>query len=276
MSGKKKRGGGGDHGGGGGHDGAGGLRWLLTYTDMMTLLLALFIIMWASADPNPQKMEEIQSAFSVAFGMGQPSIAASGGSVGSQPVVFADSQIQKDVVKEKLRKFLLEEKLDKAVNVHLNERGVLIRVYADKVKFESGSTQLSPLYRKILDKVARILETTGNAIEVNGYTDDSKGDNWTVSAMRAVNTVKYLQSKNIAPERMCAAGYSQYSPLMPNADPIRRSMNRRIDIQVLKGPLLRELVNHQKVRDEFDPVVPPAAEKDLSPAEGTNPKPLTF
>ena len=50
MSKKKK---GGDHGGGGGHDGAGGLRWLLTYTDMVTLLLALFIVMWASADPNP-------------------------------------------------------------------------------------------------------------------------------------------------------------------------------------------------------------------------------
>ncbi|HTB33534.1 MAG TPA: flagellar motor protein MotB, partial [bacterium] len=117
MAGKRRHGGGGDHGGGGGHDGAGGLRWLLTYTDMMTLLLALFIIMWASADPNPQKMEEIQSAFSVAFGMGQPSIAASGGSIGSQPIVFQDSQIQKDVVKEKLRKFLLEEKLDQAVNV---------------------------------------------------------------------------------------------------------------------------------------------------------------
>jgi chemotaxis protein MotB len=193
MASKRRHGGGGDHGGGGGHDGAGGLRWLLTYTDMMTLLLALFIILWASADPNPQKMEEIQSAFAVAFGMGQPAIAASGGSIGSRPIVFQDSQIQKDVIKNKLLKYLLEEKLDQAVNVHLNERGVLIRVYADKVKFEKGSTQLSPLYKKVLNKVAEILETTGNAIEVNGYTDDTRGDNWTVSAMRAVNTVKYLQ-----------------------------------------------------------------------------------
>jgi chemotaxis protein MotB len=273
---KKKNGG--DHGGGGGggHDGGGSLRWLLTYTDMVTLLLALFIVMWASADPNPQKMEQIQAAFSVAFGMGQPAILASGGSAGAKPMVFDNSGPQKDLIKEKLRKFLLEERLDQAVNVHLNERGVLIRVYGDKVKFEKGSAELPAPYRKVLDKVAKILETTGNPIEVNGYTDDQKGDNWGISAMRAVNTVKYLQAHNIAPERMSASGYGEYAPLVPNSDVVRRSMNRRIDIQVLKGPLLQELVDHEKVRNEFDPVVQPAEEKDLSPAQGVSPKPLTF
>ena len=94
--------------------------------------------------------------------------------------------------------------------------------------------------------------------------------------MRAVNTVKYLQQHNIAPERMSASGYGEYAPLVPNSDVIRRSMNRRIDIQVLKGPLLQELVDHEKVRNEFDPVVPPAEEKDLSPAQGVSPKPLPF
>ena len=273
----RKKHGGGDHGGGGGgHDGGGGLRWLLTYTDMVTLLLALFIVMWASADPNPIKMEAIQSAFAVAFGVGQPSMLASGGSTGAKPIVFERSEQQKDVLKEKLRKFLLEERLDQAVNVHLNERGVLIRVYADKVKFQKGSAAIPGPYKKILDKVAKVLETTSNAIQVNGYTDNLPGDNWTISSQRAVNTVKYLQGKNIAPERMSAVGYGEYAPLVPNSDPIRHAMNRRIDIQVLKGPLLRELVDHAKVREEFDPVVPPAEEKNLSPAEGVSPKPLTF
>jgi len=275
MAGKKRKGGGGEHGGGG-HDNAGGLRWLLTYTDMITLLLALFIVMWAQADPNPVKMEQIQSAFAVTFGYGQPALMASGASVGARPVVIEQSEIQKEMIKEKLRKYLLEERLDSAVNIHLNERGVLIRVYADKVKFEKGSAEIPPTYKRVLDKVAKVLETTGNAIEVNGYTDNSPGDNWTLSAQRAVNTVKYLQGKNIAPERMAAAGYGEYSPLVPNSDTIRRSMNRRIDIQVLKGPLLKELVDHDKVREEFDPVVSPAEEKTLSPVEGVSPKPLTF
>ena len=276
MAGKKRRIGGGDHSGGGGHDNAGGLRWLLTYTDMVTLLLALFIVMWAQSDPNPVKMEQIQSAFQVAFGYGQPALMASGASVGSRPIVLEHSDIQRDLLKEKLRKYLLEERLDAAVNVHLNERGVLIRVYADKVKFDRGSTEIPAPFKRVLDAVARVLGSTSNAIEVNGYTDNSRGDNWTISALRAVNTVKYLASKNIAPERMSASGYGEFSPLVPNSDAIRRSMNRRIDIQVLKGPLLKELVDHDKVREEFNPVVSPAEEKTLSPAEGISPKPLTF
>lgn len=273
---KKKRGGGDGHGGGGGHDGAGGLRWLLTYTDMVTLLLALFIVMWASSDPNQEKMEQIQSAFTVAFGYGQPSIMASGAGSGSKPIVFDASSPQKDVIRERLRKHLLEERLDQAVNVHLNERGVLIRIYADKVKFGRGETQLPPEYRRILDKVAQVLETTPNAIQVNGYTDNLPGDNWTISAMRAVNTVKYLEGKNIAPERMAAVGYGEFAPLVPNSDPVRRGMNRRIDIQVLKGPLLNELLDASRVREQFNPVVAPAAQPDLSPAEGVNPQPRTF
>jgi chemotaxis protein MotB len=272
---KKKRGGD-DHGGGGGHDGAGGLRWLLTYTDMVTLLLALFIVMWASAEPNPEKMEQIQAAFAVAFGYGQPAMLASGGGTGSKPIVFERSEVQKDILKEKLRKHLLEERLDEAVNVHLNERGVLIRIYADKVKFEDGSAELPAPYKKVLDKVAKVLETTPNAIQVGGYTDNKPGDNWGISSKRAVNTVKYLEKHNIAPERMSAVAYGEYSPLVPNSDPVRRGMNRRIDIQVLKGPLLNELVDQNKVREEFEPVVPPAQEKNLSPAEGVSPKPLTF
>jgi chemotaxis protein MotB len=274
MAGKKRKSGG-DHGGGG-HDAAGGLRWLLTYTDMVTLLLALFIVMWAQSNPDTVKMEQLQAAFAVAFGYGQPALLASGGSIGARPIVIEHSDIQRDLLKEKLRKYLLEERLDDAVNVHLNERGVLIRIYADKVKFDKGSASIPPLYKKVLDKVSAVLETTSNAIEVNGYTDNSPGDNWSVSSQRAVNTVKYLQTKNIAPERMAAVGYGEYSPLVPNSDPIRKSMNRRIDIQVLKGPLLHELVDHAKVREEYDPVVSPAEEKTLSPVEGVSPKPLTF
>jgi len=239
-------------------------------------LLALFIVLWAQSSPDSSKMAAVQEAFSLAFGYAQPALVASGAGSGAKPIVMPNSTVQKDLIKEKLRIFLLDQRLDAAVNVHLNERGVLIRIYADKVKFERGSAVIPPLYKKVLDKVAQILETTSNAIEVDGYTDDSGGDNWTLSALRAVNTVKYLRSKNIAPERMSATGYGEYAPLVPNSDLIRRSMNRRIDIQVLKGPLLRELVDHEQVRDEFDPVVLPAQEKPLSPVEGVSPKPLTF
>jgi chemotaxis protein MotB len=289
MSKKKK---GGDHGGGGGHDGAGGLRWLLTYTDMVTLLLALFIVMWAQNSQDQEKAEEIRAAFAVAFGQGQPSVLMSGAAEGAKPVYFENSTVRMQELKNKLKKYVLEQKLDAAINLHLNERGLLIRVYADKVRFAPGQASLSDPFKKILDKVAEILEVIPNAIEVNGYTDNhpvTKGgeaakDNWTLSALRAVNTVKYLQTKNIAPERMSATGFGPYAPLVPNSDEIRRSMNRRIDIQVLKAPLLKELNDSQRVREEFNPEVRPmqAGGPASSPDEGVQapdapaPKPLTF
>lgn len=276
---KKKRGG--DHGGGGGHDGAGGLRWLLTYTDMVTLLLALFIVMWAQNSQDQERAEEIRAAFAVAFGQGQPSVLVSGAAEGAKPVVFSESEVRMQELKNKLKKYILEQKLDEAVNIHRNERGLLIRVYADKVRFEAGSATLSPEYRKLLDKVSEMLEVIPNPVQVNGYTDDrpikkKDSDNWTLSAMRAVNTVKYLQKHNIAPERMSAAGYGPYSPLVPNSDEIRRSINRRIDIQVLKAPILKELQDSQKIREEFNPDVKPMQPGGMAPAEGVEPRPLTF
>lgn len=286
MSKKKK--GGGDHGGGG-HDNAGGLRWLLTYTDMVTLLLALFIVMWAQNSVDQERAEEIRAAFAVAFGMGQPSVLVSGAAEGAKPVYFEKSAVPMQELKNKLKKYLLEQKLDAAINIHMNERGLLIRVYADKVRFGVGSTNLSPEFKKILDKVAGMLEVIPNSVQVNGYTDDKAAasssqapDNWTLSALRAVNTVKYLQTKNIAPERMSATGYGPYSPLVPNSDDVRRSINRRIDIQVLKAPLLKELNDSQRVREEFNPEVKPmqpggmGSEESAGVPEAPRPKPLTF
>ncbi len=278
---KKSRRGGGDHGGGGGHDAAGGLRWLLTYTDMVTLLLALFIVMWASATVDQEKAEEIRAAFAVAFGQGQPSVLVSGAAEGAKPVYFENSNVRMQELKNKMKKYILEQKLDAAINVHMNERGLLIRVYADKVRFGSGKTELSPEFKRILNQVAGMLEVIPNSIQVNGYTDDRPGvggqDNWTISAMRAVNTVRYLQTKNIAPERMSATGYGPYSPLVPNSDDLRRAINRRIDIQVLKAPMLKELSNSDRVREEFNPEVGPAETRPDSQVEGQpESMPLTF
>jgi chemotaxis protein MotB len=272
--GKRKKSGGG--GGGGGHDGAGGLRWLLTYTDMVTLLLATFIIMWATAVQDTVKFEAVAAAFRTTFGVGQTSVLKTGANEGAKPIVFPQSQLQVSEIQNKLQPWILEQKMDPAINLHLNERGLLIRIYADKVKFAPGSTTLPRPYKKILDKVGRILATTPNAIHVNGYTDNRGNKNWELSALRAVNTVKYLSRKNIAPERMVASGYGEYAPLVPNSDNIRRSINRRIDIQILKAPILDELINHRDVDRVRNPSLAPVSPPRLSPVEGIRPKPLNF
>ena len=81
---------------------------------------------------------------------------------------------------------------------------------------------------------------------------------------------------------MSATGYGPYSPLVPNSDEIRRGINRRIDIQVLKAPLLKELNDSQRVREESNPVVSPmqpggmSSDESAGAPDAPSPKPLTF
>jgi chemotaxis protein MotB len=251
------------------------MRWLLTYADMITLLLALFVMLYAMSSVDSAKFQSVAAALSATFGLqGNPALLNGGGSTGSKPIVFPASQLQLTTIKNKLEKHILEQRMDPAINVHLNERGLLIRVFTDKVRFARGSASLSPAYRDFLDKVAQILATTPNAVQVSGYTDDGggPGKNWDLSSQRAINTVKYLSSKGIAGERLSASAFSEFEPLVPNSDEAHRSMNRRIDIQILKAPVLDELVNSGQVErpDVFPPVVP-------SPGAGAvNSKPLNF
>ncbi len=264
---------------------AGMMRWLLTYADMITLLLAFFIIMYASSTISVTKYQSLAAAMAAAFGLkGSPAVMTGGAEEGAKPIIFPASQLQVTQIKNKLQKYVLEQKLQTAINIHLNERGLLIRIYADKVRFAPGSAALSPEYKRILNAVAGILASTPNAVQVNGYTDDTAapaGGNWALSSMRAVNTVKYLVSRNIDPERLSAVGYGQYHPLVPNTDEIHRSMNRRIDIQVFKAPFFDEMMNGGEVQNPSvspAPAVPatPVTPPDLSPVNGVNPKPLTF
>lgn len=256
------------------------MRWLLTYADMITLLLAFFVVMYATSNVDAAKYQTLASALSAAFGLtGNPSLLYAGGAEGSKPIVFPASQMQLQQLKNKLQKHVLEMKLEPAINLHLNERGLLIRIYADKVKFARGSAVLSPVFRRAMDRVGEVLATTPNAVEVNGYTDDSRfmnkaGSNWDLSAMRAVNTVKYLMKKGVAAERLSAVGWGENSPIYPNSDEVRRSLNRRIDIQVLKAPFLDEMMNASKIEKNIS--FKPAETPVPAPQEDLNSKPLTF
>lgn len=117
-------------------------------------------------------------------------------------------------------------------------RGKMTVKLRDKVLFSSGSASLNKEGKAALDAVADAFkDLKGKNVVVAGYTDDvpvgSKsgfGDNWALSTARAVNVVRYLQTKGVPPAMLGAAGFSEYRPLAPNDSSANRSQNRRIEI----------------------------------------------
>lgn len=227
------------------------MRWLLTYADMLTLLFALFVILYSMSVVDETKTKALAMALGQAFGLsGQVSVMGSGATTDTAPVTMPVSQVQLTTTKEKVQKWILQKKLERDVKVRFNERGLVISLMTDKVLFESGQVSLLPRTKEILSDIAELLKQQTNPVVIEGHTDDSPvtnrsikskySDNWDISTARAVNVLKYMIRKGVSPDRLSAAGYGEFKPLVPNIDDITRMKNRRIDIVLLKSDLVND------------------------------------
>jgi len=244
MARKKK-----DAGGSQEMESAGMMRWLLTYSDMLTLLFALFVILYSMSQVDQEKLRQLAMALGNAFGVkGQVSILNSGSTTDTKPVTMEKSQVQLTTTQQKVQKWILQQKLERDVKVRFNERGLVISLMTDKILFNSGSAAILPKTKVILSDIAEIIKQTTNPLVIEGHTDDNPvnavgakyKDNWEISTARAVSVLKYLEIKGVSPDRMSAAGYAEYKPLVPNIDEMTRAKNRRIDIVLLKSDLIND------------------------------------
>ncbi|HNC51013.1 MAG TPA: flagellar motor protein MotB [Accumulibacter sp.] len=120
----------------------------------------------------------------------------------------------------------------------LNDR--LVVTFVDEILFASGSAEMNAKGRAVLNKaVPTLVNLTGHWIDVQGYTDNEpigpalRGrypSNWELSAARAADVVRYLQSQGVDPSNLVAEGFGQYQPVASNATPEGRAKNRRIDV----------------------------------------------
>jgi len=129
---------------------------------------------------------------------------------------------------------------DKDINIKV-EKGVVYIDISDKLLFNSGKYNVTEPAKKVLGKVAKVLNAYPDMdFMVEGHTDnvpihtDCIQDNWDLSVKRATSVVRILQNTyNIKPERISAAGRSEYIPLASNNDKEGRALNRRTRIIIL-------------------------------------------
>lgn len=249
-----KRGGG---SGGGGDDSQ---RWLTTYADMVTLVLAFFVILFSLSQIDVQAFQNFLRGLESAFGNpaysnslldGAPAIVGDtfGGSDGD---LADDGQTEEQREEDELRvnieglqdtaqqiqDALEEAGLEGVVGSEIDHRGLVLTIGTDAVLFATGSTELSPQGRTIIAAIAPILDTIPNDIHVDGHTDNvplrrTGYTNWNLSTDRAVAVLNLLHLDHlIEPSRLAATGYGEFRPVAGNETDQGRATNRRVEIIV--------------------------------------------
>lgn len=216
-------------------------RWLLTYSDLITLLLGLFVILYASSQVDMKKYKAVVSAFENVFGGGR----TSGPLPGNQGVMTSPSSVppmkQNDEMDRRVRSILGNALKRGGVMVTEDERGVTVH-FLEKLLFDPGKAEIKPEAFPVLDTVGFLLASIPNRIRIEGNTDNTPihtaqfPSNWHLSVARALNVGYYLMKHYpIRPEKVAIVGYGEYHPFVPNDTPAHKAENRRVDIVILNS-----------------------------------------
>jgi chemotaxis protein MotB len=238
-------------------------RWLLTYADMITLLMALFMVLFSISSVNTSKFESLQKSLQDAFSgriiPGGQSIAQSGAQ-STTPEVKVSAPVQslreqmseaqgrsKTVAEEERDLRALKAAIDawsaahglaRKVETRIDARGLTVRLLTDDLLFASGSAELQPQAGPLMRRLGQLLRTEGtHPIAVEGHTDSvpvsgRHPSNWELSGDRASAVVRALARHGVSPVRMSAVGHAFYDPIATNATARGRSQNRRVEILV--------------------------------------------
>ena len=233
-------------------------RWLLTYADMITLLMALFIVMFAMSNVNETKFESLQKSLQEAFSgkiLGGESIQETGGSVrqaqqstsseaattlapmaANTPQSKAE-QMDFRKLKSEVDAVIEKEGLKTRVQSDITKRGLAVRVLTDGLLFESGSADVRPAAVPLLTKLGRVLaHDKSHPFRIEGHTDNVPvsgryPSNWELSTARSSAVVRvFMANSGISGKRFEAVGRAQLEPLANNGTEQGRAKNRRVEI----------------------------------------------
>lgn len=232
-------------------------RWLVTYADMLTVLMALFIVMFALSVVDKAKFEKFKEGLNGDLGNGVslldggPGLQQAGNStIDLQSAITALNEKESrqqaadrerddlERARQAILQSLVAKGMQDSVRFRLDERGLVVTVVTDDVLFDLGSATLRPRGTAVLDAIAPALQALPNQVTVEGHTDDLPisgrfASNWELSAERATSVLRYLLDRHdLQPGRLAAAGYADQRPLTPNVSPAARSANRRVEVIV--------------------------------------------
>jgi chemotaxis protein MotB len=225
-------------------------RWLVSYADFTTLLLAFFMALYTVSDVNPAKLAAAQNSLRAAF----EALAASIRPVAEPPTPAeapADRPQPESVplppadaiakVREQIEKELAGAITAGQLEIGADDRGLVLSL-PESATFPVATADVTPAAQAVIDRVAATLEPLAVTVRIEGHTDDTPiktaryTSNWELSTARASAVVARFIEQRTDPRRLSAAGYGEYHPRASNATVEGRASNRRVDVVVVLPP----------------------------------------
>ncbi|MED3642708.1 flagellar motor protein MotB [Caldifermentibacillus hisashii] len=231
--------------------------WLLPYSDLMTLLLALFIVLFASSAVDAQKFQSMSKVFSEIFTgatgiVDYESIEQKNGEEladetkeklekeKEQTQVPVDEQTTLSATQERVNQYILEKGLTGQLKTSLTSEGLLVTIN-DSVLFDSGSADVREEDIAVAKEISDLLVTDPpHNVIISGHTDNvpiqnsNFSSNWELSVMRAVNFMKIiLENDQLDPRMFSAKGFGEFQPIASNDTEEGKAKNRRVEVLIL-------------------------------------------
>lgn len=204
--------------------------WMVTFSDMVTLLLTFFVLLLSMANMDQVKFNQASDSLAGAFGV----LGSSDKTEVAPPKVTTFSPVNDDFtaqVYRRLRTKLRELKLNQKIKLAKDRGAVVLRV-DDAILFESNQSRLQAEAEPILRKVAELIRPLPLNVKIEGHTDDRGNEmaNWDLSVARSIAVLRFMAANQLIPlTRMSATGYGSQKPLFPNASEEERALNRRVE-----------------------------------------------
>ncbi len=232
------------------HEEEAGEAWLLPYSDLMTLLLAVFIVLFAVSQVDAEKAQILSEIFSGNMmteefveikEMLKEEQQKKQDETGESDTSTQGNTVIKsmDDLKKEIDKMIEEEAISDFAYTYIDNRGLIISMN-NAILFEPGSGEIRDEYQKAMLSIAKIATSINNYIRVEGHTDNvpmnsqQYPSNWELSSARAISVVRlFIEESGASPEKFLAVGYGEYKPIADNSTEEGRAKNRRIDILVL-------------------------------------------
>lgn len=240
-------------------------RWLVSYADFITLLFAVFVVLYAMGQSDKKKVEEVMQAIQQSFGMATAGASAPKVNVIPSQAITVIPSLKPEIkispigrsrsgqskaraeekdfrqIKSAVEAYLVKQGAQGKVTLEITRRGLIVSL-KEAGFFNSGQANIKPEAYEIINTIAEVMTQYNNPLRLEGHTDNVPistaqfPSNWELSTARATNGLKYLlKNFDVDANKISATGYAEFRPIADNATSEGRARNRRVDLVMLSG-----------------------------------------